>query len=100
MSTLPVLSPRQIAGRANRLKRKKLPASTRERLRAAALRHRPWQYSTGPRTVAGKAISAANGRRRQTGPLSVRQRRALTADHAKFANVMAELRRTVAPKND
>jgi len=54
-------------------------------------KHRPWQYSTGPRTPAGKQRSALNGKNRQTGLLSVRKLRAYkkgqkalleTLDHA------------------
>jgi hypothetical protein len=43
------------------------------RLRACALRNRPWEYSTGPQTEAGKAKAVANGKVRQKGPKSVRQ---------------------------
>jgi hypothetical protein len=34
-----------------------------QRLREAALRYKPWLYSTGPRTELGKQICANNGRR-------------------------------------
>jgi hypothetical protein len=34
----------------------------------AALRNRPWEHSTGPRTPEGKAKAAANGRARKPTP--------------------------------
>lgn len=49
------------AARANLLKRR--PGFTPDgirRLREAANRHKPWRYSTGPRTAAGKLRSRAN----------------------------------------
>jgi hypothetical protein len=58
-------NPRRVAaGRQNRAKRKGLTPAGRERLRQAALRSRPWQFVTGPRTAAGTARSAQNGRSR------------------------------------
>lgn len=63
---------RVAAGRLNRAKRKALTAAGVERLREAALTHRPWEHSTGPRTPAGKVRSAANGKARQQGLDSVR----------------------------
>jgi hypothetical protein len=83
------------AGRRNNLKRQGLTAAGRERLRAAALAHRPWQYSTGPRTPEGKAQAAANGKARQTGPTSVRERRAATAAARALAARMASVRRAL-----
>jgi hypothetical protein len=68
------------AGRQNQVKHKGLTPAGRERLRQAVLRSRPWRFSTGPRTAAGKARSAQNGRARQRGPASVRQLRAELAD--------------------
>jgi hypothetical protein len=64
-------------------------------LSEAARRNRPWLHSTGPKTVAGKARSAANGKLRQTGALSVREVRALTAQASDQIQAMAELRRAV-----
>ena len=66
---------RQAAGRRNRALRRGLSEAGRDRLRQAALIHRPWVFSTGPRTTAGKAIVAANGQRRQTDGCSVRNLR-------------------------
>jgi hypothetical protein len=74
-------NPRRVAaGRQNRTKRKALTPAGRERLRQAALSSRPWRFSTGPRTPAGKARSAQNGGARQRGPVSVRRLRAGLAD--------------------
>jgi hypothetical protein len=69
-------NPRRVAaGRANQAKRRGLTEPGRERLRQSALAHRPWTHTRGPTTPAGKARSAANGRVRQVGPLSVREMR-------------------------
>jgi len=71
-----VKNPRRVlAGRLNRRKWKGLTAAGRQRLREAALRNRPWEHSTGPRTLEGKRRSAVNGKRRQKGTASVRERR-------------------------
>ena len=48
------------ANRANLLKSKGLTPEGREQLRQAALRNRPWEHSTGPRTPEGKARSSLN----------------------------------------
>ncbi len=64
---------RVAAGRLNQQKRGGLTPEGREALRLAALRAEPWRHSTGPRTEAGKAASAANGRARQPGLVSVRE---------------------------
>lgn len=76
--SVPALSSpaRCAAAKLNRAKRKGLTPAGRERLREAALVHQPWRFSTGPRTPAGKAQSVANGKRRQIGPISVRELRA------------------------
>lgn len=71
---------RVAAGRLNWLKRKGLTPEGRSRLRLFALANRPWQHSTGPRSVEGKARSAANGRTRQVGPYSRRQFQAQLAE--------------------
>lgn len=65
----------------------------REKLRRTALRHRPWEASTGPKTDAGKARSAANGRARQRGAKSVRDRRAELADVQTMIQRMRQLRK-------
>ena len=66
--------------RRNRAKRKGLTPEGRERLRQSALKHKPWRFSTGPRTPEGKAQMAINAKRRQKGPRSVREVRADLAD--------------------
>jgi hypothetical protein len=63
---------RVLAGRVNRKKRGEITPQGRETLRQTALRNKPWRFSTGPNTIGGKAIAAANGRCRQKGPTSVR----------------------------
>ena len=56
---------RQIeANRRNRKKWRGFTPEGRRRLREAALRNRPWEHSTGPRTKKGKAKAAENGRSR------------------------------------
>jgi hypothetical protein len=71
---------RQAAGRLNRAKRPALTEEARRRLRELALKGQPWRSSTGPRTAAGKARAARNGKVRQRGPDSVREARRLVAD--------------------
>ena len=76
---------RQAAGKRNQTLRRGLSEAGRDRLREAARSHRPWELSTGPRSVAGKAIAAANGKRRQIGRYSARElrryRQVLEASH-------------------
>jgi hypothetical protein len=67
---------RVIAGRLNRRKRGEITPEGREKLRQTALRNKPWQFSTGPKTAEGKAVVASNGKARQKGPTSVREARA------------------------
>ena len=89
-------SPRRvIAGKLNRAKRRGLTAAGRERLRQSALAHRPWVFSTGPRTAAGKLRVAANGRLRQKGEQSCRQLQAMLAGLGQLAGDMAALRRSL-----
>ena len=71
---------RSAIAKQNRAKRKGLTAEGRERLRTSAVKHKPWRYSTGPRTPEGKAQMAINAKRRQKGPRSVREVRADLAD--------------------
>src|SRR5262245_16188237 len=92
----PVPNPKRVvAGKANRAKRQGLTPEGHERLRQAALRHRPWRFATGPRTASGKAKVAENGRARQQGPLSVRQVRALLADIHQLARALREARQAL-----
>jgi hypothetical protein len=76
-ATAGIQNPRRVlAGRLNRRKRGEITAEGREKLRQTALRNKPWQFSTGPKTAAGKAVVARNGKARQKGPTSVREARA------------------------
>ena len=81
MSTNPPSpTPRRVAaGRLNWQKRRGLTPAGRERLRQSALANRPWEHATGPRTAAGKAQAARNGKVRQKGAQSVREVKALLA---------------------
>ena len=85
-------SPRSIAGKANRAKRQGLTLEGRERLRQAALAKRPWIYSTGPRTPAGKTQAILNGKRRQVGVISIRELRRELAKYQKLTQEMAGTR--------
>ena len=67
---------RVLAGRSNRMKRGPLPLESIYRMRDAINRNKPWKRSTGPRTPAGKAIVARNGKVRQMNPRSIREIRA------------------------
>ncbi len=88
-------NPRRIAaGRRNRLLRGPLSPGGRERLRQAALRHKPWKFSTGPRSDEGKARSADNGRWRQQGE-SLREIQSGVADVWKMIEAMGASRRMV-----
>lgn len=74
-------NPRRVeAGRRNCAKRRGFTPEGLERLRRAALAGRPWEHATGPRTAAGKARSAANGKVTQVGPISGRELRGELAE--------------------
>jgi hypothetical protein len=84
-------NPRCLAARrANWSKRRGFTAEGLQRLRESALKHRPWESSTGPRTIEGKIKVANNGRKRQVGPVSIRQLK------AELAVVQAEVRELAA----
>lgn len=83
---------RVAAGRRNRKLRGPLTAEGREKLREAAVRNRPWERSTGPKTPEGKARSAANGRKRRGGKASGQRVRAKLADADALMKHMAKLR--------
>lgn len=86
---------RQAAGKRNQALRRGLSEAGRDRLREAALSHRSWELSTGPRTVAGKAIAAANGKRRQKGRYSVRELRQFRLALEASLEPLKQARRTV-----
>ena len=87
---------RVAAGKLNRLKRVGLTPAGAERLRQAANDRKPWEYSTGPRTAAGKARSAANGASKQAGPGSVRAARREVAGVYDLLAGLAEARAVLA----
>jgi hypothetical protein len=67
-------NPRRVAaGRLNRAKCRGITDAGRQRLRDAAFRNSPWLRSTGPRTAAGKARVAANGKAKQVDEVSRRE---------------------------
>jgi hypothetical protein len=76
-------------------KRRYISPEGRERLRAAAMKNQPWRHSTGPRSARGKAQAAVNGKRRQKGAVSVRERRRLVADAVGMVVSMKALRGAV-----
>jgi hypothetical protein len=80
------------------MKRKGLTSQGREKLRQSALLHQPWRFSTGPRTPAGKAQAALNGKHRQLGLRSVRE---IKADLADVRGLLREMRdgRSLAGEN-
>ncbi len=89
----PYPNPRCVAaGRRNWLKRGPLTPEGRERLRQSVLARRPWEHSTGPKTAAGKAKVALNGKRAQKGSLSQRELRAELAEVQSLVARMASLR--------
>jgi len=62
-----------------------------QRLRESAHKNQPWRKSTGPRTPAGKAIVAKNGKVRQIGPRSVRE---IRADLREIMHLIGLVRKT------
>jgi hypothetical protein len=87
-------NPRRVAaGKRDRRKRRGLTPEGRARLRQAALAGRPWLHATGPKTAAGKARVAENGRRGPGGEPSARAVRRQLAALAGLAADMAALRR-------
>jgi hypothetical protein len=91
---------RVLAGKQNRQRRGALTPDGRQRLRESMLTRKPWVNSTGPRTVAGKARSAENGKYHQTGQLSIRQRRAACAGVHDLILAMTAARRQADTASD
>ena len=84
------VSPRHIAAaRENWKKWKGFTPEGLEKLRQAALKNKPWEHSTGPRTAAGKAKVALNGKKRQIGPRSVRE---VQADMQELLDLVREMK--------
>ena len=73
---------RVAAGRRNRALRLGLTDAGRQRLRESAVRCQPWRSSTGPKSAEGKLQSVKNGKVRQKGVVSVRERNAVAAELA------------------
>jgi hypothetical protein len=94
------LTPRQRAGRLNQLKWQGFSEAGREKLRQAALRNRPSQFSTGPKTAAGKARVAANGKKRQVRVLSSRQVKAKLSGANALIRSLSALRREISSSGD
>lgn len=86
---------RVAAGARNRALRGPLTEQGRARLQKAAFQHRPWEHTTGPKTVAGKAQAIQNGKRRQLGRWSVREIRARLAPIRELVQQIREIRRKV-----
>jgi len=70
-------------------------AEGRERLRQAAFANKPWQHSTGPKSVQGKTKAALNSKARQAGESSAREVRRLLAGLTGLVRDMGTLRRRV-----
>ena len=85
------------AGRVDQLKPRKHTPEGLQRLRETALRNRPWQYTTGPRTPEGKARVAENGRYAQKSEVSRRQMRRELADTRAMVDQMAAVRHLACP---
>ena len=93
--TIRVPNPRRVAaGRTNRLRRGDLTPKGRQRLRSAALKNRPWEHSTGPRTAEGKARVALNGKQQQRGSCSVRELREELAEVRQLVHYLATCRQS------
>lgn len=77
------------AGRLNQLRRLEATPEQRERYRQAALVNKPWLKTTGPKTAAGKAKSAANNRARRCCQLEAQLMR---EDKAELALLVMSMR--------
>jgi hypothetical protein len=60
------------------------------------LKNRPWESATGPRTPAGKAKAAQNGRWNQTSEESVREAHRTVSELGDFIDQMEDLRASIA----
>ena len=91
-----VPNPKRVAaGQRHRAVRGPLTEAGRERLRAAAHQHRPWEHSTGPKTEAGKQQAVDNGKLRQRGEFSQRQLRNLYTELFRDLYEIRERRRQI-----
>jgi hypothetical protein len=95
----PVPNPRRVAaGKRNRALWKGLTEVGRLKLRESALKHQPWRYSTGPKTVEGKKAAVNNGKSRQLGPKSTRELLQEVAVLEAYLDDMREARAMVVPR--
>lgn len=96
-----VANPRRVAaGRRNRALRRGLTDAGRERLRESASRFQPWRFATGPKSDEGKRQVARNGKARQVGQLSFRERRALLAELTADLREFEQLREEFAGQSE
>ncbi len=86
---------RVAAGRANQKLRGPFTADGLQRLREAAMGNKAWLLSTGPKTAAGKAKVALNGRKHMKDEMSAREKRAAVADVDLLVGQLRRLRLTV-----
>ena len=97
----PHADPRRVAiGRQNQLKWKGFTPEGLERVRQAALKTRPWERSTGPRTPRGKVQAVLNGKRCQKGDRSVRELQAELAGLEGLFRQMDACRALIQRKSD
>ena len=86
-------------GRLNQRKRKGrgkgITPEGRQRLRETALRNRPREHSTGPKTAKGKLLASQNGRYRQTNEMSRREVRLELSEVSQLLVGMAESRQLI-----
>lgn len=95
-----VANPRRVvAGRRNRALRHGLTDAGRERLRDSTSRFQPWRFASGPKSDAGKRQVATNGKVRQIGLLSFRERRALMAELSADLGTFRQLRGLVTDRS-
>jgi hypothetical protein len=87
----------RVTGSVRQLKLKSISLDDRQRRREVALKYRPWQYATGPRTPEGKARVAENGRYAQKDAVSRRQREKEVAEARTLLAQMTALRRIACP---
>ncbi len=93
--------PRRVEiGRRNQTRWKGHTADGLERLRQAAMRNKPWLFSTGPRTPEGKARCAANGRKLCRDVLSIPEVRAEIAQANAMIAELIELRQRAIHRDD
>jgi len=72
-----------------------LTPAGREKLRQSALKHRPWQFSTGPRTPEGKARIEQARRARLHGVMSDREIRRGLGDVEDALEQLAAIRQQI-----